>query len=138
MANENNSAFVFYESFLKGIYRVETFFGKEAAYDFASGLIEYGLYGLEPEESNPIWAYGFEQIKASIDSAQERRDKQIKQGKMGGRPRKTIDIEAIVALRKQGLSKKAIAEQLQISEKTVSRRLEEYGQNPSGSFDLKK
>lgn len=134
MANDNTSAFVFYESFLKGIQRVEGFEGKEAAYDFLMDLIEYGLYGLIPEEDNKTWLYGFEQMKASIDNAQNRREKQIAQGKMGGRPRKIIDIEEILLLRSQGLSLRAIADQLSISPKTVSRRLEEYGQNPDTNF----
>jgi len=138
MANDNTSAFVFYESFLKGIQRVEGFEGKEAAYDFLMDLIEYGLYGLVPDENNKTWLYGFEQMKASIDNAQTRREKQIAQGKMGGRPRKTVDIEEILALRDQGLSMRAIADRLVISPKTVSRRLEEYGQNPATSFVSKK
>lgn len=137
MANDNTSAFVFYESFLKGIQRVEGFEGKEAAYDFLMDLIEYGLYGLIPEEDNKTWLYGFEQMKASIDNAQSRREKQIAQGKMGGRPRKIIDIEEILLLRNQGLSLRAIADRLSISPKTVSRRLEEYGQNPDTNFVLK-
>lgn len=132
MANDN-TAFVFYESFLKNIQQVERFQGKAAAYDFIMDLIEYGLYGLVPEEDNITWLYGFESMRDSIDIAQNRRQKQIAQGKMGGRPRKMVDVEEIIRLRDQGLSMKAIADKLSISYKTVSRRLEEYGQNSNTS-----
>lgn len=132
MANDN-AAFVFYESFLKNIQQVERFQGKEAAYDYMMDLIEYGLYGLVPEENSITWLYGFEHMRDSIDIAQNRREKQIAQGKMGGRPRKVVDIEEILSLRNQGLSLRAIADKLSISYKTVSRRLEEYGQNPNTS-----
>ena len=132
MANDN-AAFVFYESFLKNIQQVERFQGKEAAYDYMMDLIEYGLYGLVPEENSITWLYGFEHMRGSIDIAQNRREKQIAQGKMGGRPRKVVDIEEILSLRNQGLSLRAIADKLSISYKTVSRRLEEYGQNPNTS-----
>ena len=121
----NTSGFVFYESFLKNLQHVEKFQGKEAAYNFLIDLIEYGLYGLTPDEDSLTWLYGFEQIKTSIDAAQDRRDKQIAIGKTGGRPRKIVDIEEIVRLKDEGLSMRAISNQLNISEKTVRRRLQE-------------
>ena len=135
MANDNTSAFVFYESFLKGIQRVESFEGKAAAYDYVMDLIEYGLYGLVPDDNNKTWLYGFEQMKASIDSAQVRREKQIAQGKMGGRPRKIVDIEEILVLKQQGLSLRAISDKLNISEKTVRRRIQEYEQFQNENAD---
>lgn len=130
----NDSAFVFYESFLKTVQNIERFKGKEAAYDFFVYIAEYGLYGLLPDENDRVWLYGFEQVKTAIDAAQDRRQKQIAQGKMGGRPRKVVDIEEILLLRDQGLSMRAIADKLSISYKTVARRLEEYGQNSNTTF----
>lgn len=126
MATSNNSSFVFYESFLKSVQNVERFRGKEEAFDFAMSIIEYGCYGLPPEDTNPAWLYGFEQVRASIDAAQDRRQKQIAQGKMGGRPRKSANIDEILQMRANGLSIRAIAEQLNISDKTVRRRLQEH------------
>ena len=126
MATSNNSSFVFYESFLKSVQNVERFRGKEEAFDFAMSIIEYGCYGLPPEDTNPAWLYGFEQVRASIDAAQDRRQKQIAQGKMGGRPRKSANIDEILTMRANGLSIRAIAEQLNISDKTVRRRLQEH------------
>jgi DNA-directed RNA polymerase specialized sigma24 family protein len=126
MATNNNSSFVFYESFLKSIQNVERFRSKEEAFDFAMSIIEYGCYGLPPEDTNPAWLYGFEQVRASIDAAQDRRQKQIAQGKMGGRPRKSANIDEILTMRAQGMSIRTIAEQLNISDKTVRRRLQEH------------
>ena len=133
----NDSAFVFYESFLKSIQNVERFRGKEEAFDFAMSIMEYGCYGLPPEDTDPAWLYGFEQVRAAIDAAQDRRQKQIAQGKMGGRPRKIANIEEILAMRANGLSIRAIAEQLNISDKTVRRRLQEHEdmKNPEAPQD---
>jgi hypothetical protein len=58
----NDSAFVFYESFLKSIQNVERFRSKEEAFDFAMSIMEYGCYGLPPEDANSAWLYGFEQV----------------------------------------------------------------------------
>lgn len=122
----NDSAFVFYESFLKSIQNVERFRGKEEAFDFAMSIMEYGCYALPPEDTDPAWLYGFEQVRAAIDAAQDRRQKQIAQGKMGGRPRKLANIDEILAMRASGLSIRTIAERLNISDKTVRRRLQEH------------
>lgn len=134
MANDN-AAFVFYESFLKNIQQVERFQGKEAAYDYMMDLIEYGLYGLVPDENSITWLYGFEHMRDSIDIAQNRREKQIAQGKMGGRPRKMVDIKEILFLKQQGLSLRAISDKLHISEKTARRRIQEYEQFQNDNTD---
>lgn len=126
MAISNSSSFVFYESFLKSIQNVERFRGKEEAFDFAMSIMEYGCYGLPPEDTNPAWLYGFEQVRAAIDAAQDRRQKQIAQGKTGGRPRKSANIDEILQMRANGLSIRTIAEQLNISDKTVRRRIQEH------------
>lgn len=125
----NDSAFVFYESFLKSIQNVERFRGKEEAFDFAMSIMEYGCYGLPPDDTNSAWLYGFEQVRASIDAAQDRRQRQIAQGKTGGRPRKSANIDEILQMRASGLSVRAIAERLNISDKTVRRRLQEHESN---------
>ena len=128
----NDSAFVFYESFLKTIQNVERFAGKEAAYDYLMSIMEYGCYGLLPDESNPAWLYGFEQVRTAISHAQERRDKQIANGKKGGRPRTSVNAETILNMKNQGMTYKEIAGMLNISESTVKRRISEAQKSQQG------
>lgn len=128
----NDSAFVFYESFLKTIQNVERFAGKEAAYDYLISIMEYGCYGLLPDETNPAWLYGFEQVRTAISHAQERRDKQVANGKKGGRPRTSVDVETILNMKNQGMTYKEIADMLNISESTVKRRISEAQKSQQG------
>jgi transposase len=52
---------------------------------------------------------------------------------MGGRPRKLANIDEILQMRASGLNIRTIAERLNISDKTVRRRIQEY--ESSGETD---
>lgn len=56
---------------------------------------------------------------------------------LGGHPRVAVDNEQILALSKQGLSSRKIAEKLDISSATVVRRLQEINQNSEAKQQLR-
>ena len=89
----NKGKFVFYESVYKQMERLEKMLGIEKAYAFTKAVMDYGLYGVVPEDDNELWLYGLEQIFTSIDAAQQRYEKNIEDGGKGGRPQKEIDMD---------------------------------------------
>ena len=56
----NKGSFVFYESVAKQGDRLANRLGKEVAYDFYKAVIDFGLYGVVPDESEEVWLYGLE------------------------------------------------------------------------------
>ena len=128
----NKGKFVFYESVYKQMERLEKMLGIEKAYAFTKAVMDYGLYGVVPEDDNELWLYGLEQIFTSIDAAQQRYEKNIEDGGKGGRPQKEIDMDLAASLLENGMTKREVATQFGISEDTLSRRLKESAkpQNP--------
>lgn len=128
----NKGKFVFYESVYKQMERLEKMLGIEKAYAFTKAVMDYGLYGVVPEDDNELWLYGLEQIFTSIDAAQQRYEKNIEDGGKGGRPQKEIDMDLVASLLENGMTKREVATQFGISEDTLSRRLKESAkpQNP--------
>ena len=121
----NKGKFVFYESVYKQMERLEKMLGIEKAYAFTKAVMDYGLYGVVPEDDNELWLYGLEQIFTSIDAAQQRYEKNIEDGGKGGRPQKEIDMDLAASLLENGMTKREVATQFGISEDTLSRRLKE-------------
>jgi transcriptional regulator with XRE-family HTH domain len=136
---DNTSSFVFYESFLKNMYNVQRIMGDKAAFELMLATCEYGLYGLRPDDDNPVWAYGFEQTITAIDRANSRYNKAVENGKKGGRVKKSVDAEEILSLLDQRYTQQEIAEQLGVSLSTVKRRLRDYqmGQNSTHILNQK-
>ena len=124
----NNESFVFYESVYKQSQILEKRLGAETALAFMNAVVEFGLYGVVPEEDDPLWLYGLEQTFTSIGAAKDRRQQQIENGKKGGRP-KTIDEQQIIELFKQGMTNAEIAAAVNCSLSSVEKKLSAYRKN---------
>lgn len=116
----NNESFVMYESVYKQAAILEKRLGKEIAYDFLKAVIEFGLYGVLPDEDDLVWLYGFEQTITSISKAKDRYTAAVENGKKGGR-KPTIDKEKVLALKAQGLTNKQVAEEVGCSVSSVEK-----------------
>ena len=120
----NTQSFVLYESVYKHIQTLQKRVSAETALKYANAVMEFGLYGVIPNEDDEVWIYGFEQAMTSIYSSKEKYSKAIDNGKKGGAPRK-YNHDLIVELKDQGLTNKQIAEEIGCAEITVSRALRE-------------
>lgn len=124
----NDGSFVLYESVYKQSERLEKKLGAEAAYRFIKAVMEFGLYGVIPEEEDNVWLYGLEQTITSIDKAKDRYTAAVANGKKGGRP-KTIDDSKIKELIDQGKTNKEIADMLGCSISSVEKKGAQYRKN---------
>lgn len=116
----NKESFVFYESVAKQGDRLANKLGKEVAYDFYKAVIDFGLYGVLPDEDSDVWLYGFEQTITSIDAAKNRYAAAIENGKKGGRP-KTVDADKVLELKQEGMTNKQVAERLGCSVSSIEK-----------------
>lgn len=119
----NTEKFILYESVYKTAAKLAKRDEKKA-WDYIKAVMEYGLYGIEPDEDDDVWLYGLDSSFASIGAAQKRYDKAIENGKKGGRPQKCT-VEQAVAAKAQGLTNKEIAEKYGCSERTIENKLRE-------------
>lgn len=124
----NNESFVFYESVYKQSQILEKRLGAEVALAFMNAVVEFGLYGVIPEEDDPLWLYGLEQTFTSIGAAKDRRQQQISNGKKGGRP-KTIDDQQVIEMFKQGMTNSEIAAAVGCSLSSVEKKVSAYRKN---------
>lgn len=116
----NNQSFVMYESVYKQMEILEKRLGKETAYNFMKAVLDFGLYGVLPEEDSEVMLYGFEQTITSIAAAKERRIISIENGKKGGR-KKMIDDDKVLALKETGMTNQDIANQVGCSVSSVEK-----------------
>lgn len=121
----NTESFVMYESVFKQFDRLNKRLGNEVSNNFIKAIMEYGLYGVVPDEEDEIWLYGLEQAITSIDAAKARRAKNIEDGNKGGRPRKDLDMDEIDEQIKNRLPLKLIAGYHKVSVDTIQRRKKE-------------
>ena len=105
------SNFVFYESWIETINGFEEDFGKEYAMETAYALIHFATTGEVKTSKKSIQNWIVGSCMPNIISAQQRYDKAVQNGKLGGRP-SIIDKERVLELRKQGYTQNAIAEEL--------------------------
>lgn len=126
---------VIYESAYLAINYLPT---TELKWEAIEGLLKYGFYDIKPESKNPFVNMVYVQAIPSLKSASERYNRAVENGLKGGRPPK-IDKQKVLELKEQGLSRKEIAEMLDISEnsvKTILRREGSKGSNLSLSDPL--
>lgn len=116
-----NKSFVLYESVYRTYQRLYKM-NKQIAADYINAVMEFGIDDVTPEEDDAVWMYGLDNAIAAIDSAKNRRKKNIEDGAKGGRRKLDIDSERLLEMRNQGMSYDAIAKELGISKSTVQRR----------------
>lgn len=109
-------SFVLYESVYAQFERLLKADKAEGANRYIDAVMQYGLYGVVPEESDDVWLYGLDNVMASIDSAKSNYRKKIE----------VPEAELLQYLR-QGLTREKIAEKFNCSVDTIRRRVKEYG-----------
>ena len=114
----NTESFVLYESVYKQ-FEILKKRKPEVATDFIEAIMEFGLYGVIPDEESDIWLYGFEQAITSIERAKTRYTASIENGKRGGRPSKNLDQDEVLAKKAELKTWKAVASFYGISEDTL-------------------
>ena len=124
----NNESFVLYESTYKQTQILEKRLGAEVAMNFLNAVMEFGLYGVLPEEDSEVWLYGFEQTITSIGRAKDRYTAAVENGKKGGR-KKTIDEKKVIELAGKGLTNAKIAEMLGCSVSSIEKIRSLYRKN---------
>ena len=108
--------FVFYETFAKQLKLLD----KELRYRFYEAIIEYGLYGAEPDFTG-LEACAWLPIQEAIDNAKARRIKNTEDGKRGGRPEIPQEIQQAVCEDLQaGMTQKEIAAKYDIAQSSIS------------------
>lgn len=119
------NSFVFYRSYSECIKQLPVEY-KEKMLD---AIIEYGLNGAEPDDSDPIIKAMMINIIPNIDSSNNRYDtakangaRGREYGSLGGRPSNAIK-QQIISLRDKGWSAQKISEELNISLKTVQNNI---------------
>ena len=117
MSTKNyRQSFVLYESVYAQFERLLKAEKEEGANRYIDAVMQYGLYGVIPEENVDVWLYGLDNVMASIDSAKSNY-------------RKKIDVpkEELLKYLRQGLTREKIAEIFHCSVDTIRRRVKEYG-----------
>ena len=114
----NTESFVLYES----VYKQFEILKKRkpaVATDFIEAIMEYGLYGVVPDEESDVWLYGFEQSITSIQRAKDRYIASVENGRKGGRPPKNLDKDEVLQKKEELKTWKAVAKFYNISEDTL-------------------
>ena len=122
----NKGSFVFYESVAKQGDRLANRLGKEVAYDFYKAVIDFGLYGVVPDESEEVWLYGLEQAITSISAAKDRYNAAIENGKKGGRPVVELKEKAVLKKKEELGTWKAVASYYGVTEQTLRNKRAEW------------
>ncbi len=117
MSSKNyKQSFVLYESVYAQFERLLKAEKAEGANRYIDAVMQYGLYGVVPEESDDVWLYGLDNVMASIDSAKSNYRKKIE-----------VPKEELLKYLRQGLTREKIAEIFHCSVDTIRRRVKEYG-----------
>ena len=118
----NKESFVFYESVAKQGDRLADKLGKEVAFDFYKAVIDFGLYGVLPDEDSNVWLYGFEQTITSISAAKDRYNAAVENGKKGGRPKVKLNEQEVLEKKKELGTWKETAQFFGVDEKTLRKQ----------------
>lgn len=114
----NIESFVLYESVYKQ-FEILKKRKPDAATGFIEAIMEYGLYGVVPDEESEVWLYGFEQSTTSIQRAKDRYAAAVENGSKGGRPSKNLDKDEVLQKKEELRTWKAVAQFYDISEDTL-------------------
>lgn len=124
--NENYTSILILESSLRRAERFIARGEKDKALDMLMALLRFGAYGIEPDEDSEIYDY-IESDLVIMQRARERYNRNIENGKRGGRPKKQFDKELTLQLYNEGASIDKILERLNncVSRATLYRFLQE-------------
>lgn len=100
----------------------------EMKWEAIEGLLRYGFYGEQPKSENHFINMIYVQALPSMQSAKERYEKAIENGKKGGRPT-TISTEKILQMKQEGMTNKQVAENLGCSVKNIENRITSYNRS---------
>jgi hypothetical protein len=114
----NTESFVLYESVYKQ-FEILKKRKPDAATEFIEAIMEYGLYGVVPDEESEVWLYGFEQSTTSIQRAKDRYAAAAENGSKGGRPSKNLNKEDVLQKKEELRTWKAVAKFYGIDEDTL-------------------
>lgn len=123
----NSASFVLFESTYKQVQTLEKRLGTEVAMHYMNAIMEFGLYGVIPEEDDDVWLYGFEQTITSIDRAKQRHEWAVEAGKKGGRPQVVLQKEDIIQKKAELKTWRAVAAHFGINEDTLRKIRKDYG-----------
>lgn len=115
--------FVFYRSFLETAEQLNEI-DMKISHEYLMALLNYGIYGIIPEDLNPIVGAMLNPLFRSIDAANERYERAKENGKKGGRPRK-VDWSEMYRLMREGKTDKEIAETLNCTADYVRKKRKE-------------
>lgn len=109
-------SFVLYESVYAQFERLLKAKQVEGASRYIDAVMQYGLYGVVPDEEDEVWLYGLDNVMASIDSAKSNYRKKI-----------NIPKDELARYLMEGMTQPKIAEIFNCSVDTIQRRIKEYG-----------
>ena len=110
------NSFVLYESVYVQYDRLMRRGKVQAAQDFINAVMQYGLYGDEPNEESEVWDYGFDGVIATISTAKDRYTKRI-----------DVPQEELEQFVREGRTQQEIASYYNCSTDTIQRRMKQYG-----------
>ena len=110
------NSFVLYESVYVQYDRLMRRGKVQAAQDFINAVMQYGLYGDEPDEDSEVWDYGFDGVIATISTAKDRYTKRI-----------DVPQEELEQFVREGRTQQEIASYYNCSTDTIQRRMKQYG-----------
>ena len=110
------NSFVLYESVYVQYDRLMRRGKVQAAQDFINAVMQYGLYGDEPNEDSEVWDYGFDGVIATISTAKDRYTKRI-----------DVPQEELERFVNEGRTQQEIASYYNCSTDTIQRRMKQYG-----------
>ena len=128
MVKERNEHFVLYASMFNTFSLLREQRTDQEACDYIEAIMAYGFDGILPERNSPVWLYGFEKDKISIDNAQARYEKAQVNGFKGGRKKSEVDMEKLCYLKETiKMTWEEIAKEfLPLSTRTLQRYYKDY------------
>ncbi len=108
-------SFIFYKSYSAAF----NWLAPDEELAIRRAIENYAFDGVEPEQLSNASRAIFEIIRPHIDSSNERYDKTVEGGKKGGRPRSWVDRAEAEAIYAETHSWTAVAEKLNVNEKTL-------------------
>lgn len=127
MVKERNEHFVLYASMFNTFSLLREQRSDQEACDYIEAIMAYGFDNILPERNSPVWLYGFEKDKISIDNAQARYEKSQVNGSKGGRKKTEIDLEKLYQMKENKMTWDQIAEAFSpLSKRTLQRYYSDY------------